>query len=111
MSGEVSHPVITGYCTVNFQPTPTNTQDKLCNLFQLLNCHLKTSSPSHLDHTPGNLVSAGLEADLHEPAEARGVVVADGLGVAESLEDGVGLEDLLLDPGGDVGRHAAMGGG
>ena len=69
------------------------------------------SAAAHLDDTPGNLVAAGLEADLHEPAEARGVVVADGLGVAESLEDGVGLEDLLLDPGGDVGRHAAMGGG
>ena len=37
------------------------------------------------------------ELDLDEFTEARGVVVADGLGVAEGLEERVGLEDLLLD--------------
>ena len=63
---------------------------------------------AHLDHTAGDLVAAGLEADLHEPPEPRGVVIADRLGVAESFKDGVGLEDLLLDPGRDVGRHAEI---
>ena len=62
----------------------------------------------HLDDTPGNLVTPGLEADLHEPPEPRGVVVADGLSVAERLEDGVGFQDLLLDPGGDVGGYAGI---
>ena len=66
------------------------------------------SAAAHLDDTPGNLVSAGLEADLHEPPEPRGVVIADGLGVAESFKDGVGLQDLLLDPGRDVCRHAEI---
>ncbi len=39
------------------------------------------------------------EEDLHELAEARGVIVAEGLGVAKGLEDGVGLEDVLRDRG------------
>ena len=37
-----------------------------------------------------------VEVDLDELAEAGGVVVPGGLGVAESLQDGVGLQDLLL---------------
>lgn len=69
---------------------------------------LDISAPAHLDHTAGNLVAAGLEADLHEPPEPRGVVIADRLGVAESFKDGVGLQDLLLDPGRDVCRHAEI---
>ena len=69
---------------------------------------LEISAAAHLDDTPGNLVSAGLEADLHKPPEPRGVVIADGLGVAESFKDCVGLQDLLLDPGRDVCRHAEI---
>ena len=69
---------------------------------------LEISAAAHLDDTPGNLVSAGLEADLHEPPEPRGVVIADGLGVAESFKDCIGLQDLLLDPGRDVCRHAEI---
>ena len=63
---------------------------------------------AHLDHTAGDLVAAGLEADLHEPPEPGGVIITDRLGVAESFKDGVGLEDLLLDPGRDVCRHAEI---
>ena len=73
---------------------------------------------SHLDDAAGNLetrVEANLqrsfanqpktndarladERHLHETAEPGGVVVPDGLGIAKGLEDGVGLEDLLLNP-------------
>ena len=35
--------------------------------------------------------------DLDELAEAGAVVVPRGLGVAEGLQDGVGVEDLLLE--------------
>ena len=52
---------------------------------------LEISAAAHLDHTPGYLVAAGLEADLHEPPKTRGVVIADRLGVAECFKDGVGL--------------------
>ena len=38
-----------------------------------------------------------VEDDVDVLAEAGGVVVADGLGVAEGLQDGVGVEDLLLE--------------
>jgi hypothetical protein len=38
-----------------------------------------------------------VELDFHVLAEARGVVVSDGLGVAESLQDGVGLEKFHFD--------------
>ena len=48
------------------------------------------SHSSHLDHTPGYL-EPGLEADLHKPSKPGGVVVPDGLGVTEGLQDGVGL--------------------
>ena len=41
-------------------------------------------------------VAAGIEVDPDELAEPRGVVILDGLGVAEGLEDGVGLQQLLL---------------
>ena len=34
--------------------------------------------------------------DLDELAEARAVVVPGRLGVAERLQDGVGVQDLLL---------------
>jgi len=37
------------------------------------------------------------ELDLDELSEAGGVVVPDGLGVTEGLEEGVGLDDLLLE--------------
>ena len=74
-------------------------------------CHfssLEIPAHAHLDHTPRDLVAAGLEADLHEPPEPRGVVITYRLGVAEGLKDGVGLQDLLLDPGRDVCRHAEI---
>ena len=69
---------------------------------------LEISAAAHLDHTPGYLVAAGLEADLHEPPEPRGVVIADRLGVAECFKDRVGLQNLLLDPGRDICRHAEI---
>eukprot|EP00042_Codosiga_hollandica_P058624 m.886787 g.886787 ORF g.886787 m.886787 type:complete len:1258 (+) comp59913_c0_seq1:2120-5893(+) len=49
-----------------------------------------------LNVSAGNLA---LVAELHanELAKARRVVVADGLGIAESLEHGIGLDDLVLD--------------
>ena len=45
-------------------------------------------------------------AYLHKAAEPGGVVIPDSLGVAESLQDGVGLQDLLLHPRGDVCCYA-----
>ena len=45
-------------------------------------------------------------AYLHKAAEPGGVVIPDSLGVAKSLQDGVGLQDLLLHPCGDVCSHA-----
>ena len=47
-----------------------------------------------------------MKSHLHETAESGRVVVPDGLCIAKCLEDGVGLEDLLLHPCGDVCCHA-----
>lgn len=41
-------------------------------------------------------VVAGVEVDLEELAKATGVVVAKGLGIAKGLQQGIGLEDLVL---------------
>ena len=41
-------------------------------------------------------------------AEARRVVVADGLGVAEGLEDRVGREVVLLHPSGGGGHRGEV---
>ena len=41
-------------------------------------------------------VSAGVKIDSDELPESGGVVVLDGLGVPEGLQDGVGLQQLLL---------------
>lgn len=49
-----------------------------------------------------------VEANLHELAEPRTVVVADRLGVSKRLQDRVGLEDLLLHPRGHVAGDAAQ---
>lgn len=49
--------------------------------------------------------------DLHVLAKAGGVVVAHGLGVAEALQKGVGVEDLILDARPDATRRAAADGG
>ena len=43
-----------------------------------------------------NHAARSVEMYLDKLAEARGVVVPGGLGVAEGLQDGVGLQDLLL---------------
>ena len=47
-----------------------------------------------------------MKSHLHETAESGRVVVPDGLCIAKCLEDGVGLEDLLLHPCRDVRCHA-----
>ena len=47
-----------------------------------------------------------MKSHLHETAESGRVVVPDGLCIAKRLQDGVGLEDLLLHPCRDVCCHA-----
>jgi len=47
--------------------------------------------------------SGVVELDLDELSETRRVVVSQGLGVTERLEDGVGLEHLLLELAGAAG--------
>ena len=42
-------------------------------------------------------VIARIEVNLQQLAEARGVVIAQSLGIAESLQEGVGLQHLVLD--------------
>mmetsp|Transcript_25317 Transcript_25317/g.56232 ORF Transcript_25317/g.56232 Transcript_25317/m.56232 type:complete len:329 (-) Transcript_25317:910-1896(-) len=49
-----------------------------------------------LDRRPAQLAVGG-EADVNVLPEAGGVVIPDGAGIPERFEDGVGLEDLLLD--------------
>ena len=46
--------------------------------------------------------------NLHKSTEPRWVVIPNGFGVPESLQDGVCLQYLLLHPGGYVGRHAEI---
>ena len=59
-----------------------------------------------------NDLSVTAELDLDELSEAGGVVVPDGLGVTEGLEEGVGLDDLLLEDTGSglVGGSKGTGG-
>ena len=53
-------------------------------------------TPRMLTNVSASNVAAGIEVDPDELPESRGVVILDGLGVAEGLEDGVGLQQLLL---------------
>ena len=46
-----------------------------------------------------------MKSHLHETTESGRVVVPDGLCIAKCLQDGVGLEDLLLHPCRDVRCH------
>ena len=59
-----------------------------------------------------NDLSVTAELDLDELSETGGVVVPDGLGVSERLEEGVGLDDLLLEDTGSglVGGSKGTGG-
>lgn len=52
-----------------------------------------------LDNAPVDLI-VRVEANLYKLAESGRVVVANGFSVAEGLENSVGLEDLMLHPGG-----------
>jgi hypothetical protein len=45
-----------------------------------------------------------VEVDGDEFTEARGVVVSKSFGISESLEDGIGGEDLLLEIGRSLRR-------
>ena len=51
------------------------------------------------DHVSSGKLSGGVEVDSDELSEPGGVVVPHGLGVAPSLKDGVGLDDLVLKGG------------
>ena len=59
----------------------------------------KQTCKDHLQTSPRQTMQDWqMKRHLHETAEPGGVVVPDGLGIAKGLEDGVGLEDLLLNP-------------
>merc|ERR1719209_958560 len=51
------------------------------------------------DHVGSRQLTGGVEVDTDELSEPGGVVVPHSLGVAPSLEDGVGLDDLVLKGG------------
>ena len=51
------------------------------------------------DHVSSRQLSGGVEVDTDELSKPGRVVVPHGLGVAPSLEDGVGLDDLVLKGG------------
>ena len=50
-------------------------------------------------HVSSGQLSGGVEVDTDELSKPAGVVVPHGLGVAPSLEDGVGLDNLVLKGG------------
>lgn len=67
-----------------------------------------------VDDIPSNRGALEVELDVHVLAKAAGVVIADGLGVAEGLEDRVAMEKFVFDalhiremarPGGNVFNH------
>ena len=59
----------------------------------------KQTCKDHLQTSPRQTMQDWqMKRHLHETTEPGGVVVPDGLGIAKGLEDGVGLEDLLLNP-------------
>ena len=51
------------------------------------------------DHVGSGKLSGAVEVDTDELSESGGVVVPHGLGVAPRLQDGVGLDDLVLKGG------------
>ena len=51
------------------------------------------------NHVGSRQLSGGVEVDTNELSKPGRVVVPDGLGVAPSLKDGVGLDNLVLQGG------------
>jgi hypothetical protein len=60
-------------------------------------CHIVMNNcRSDLTYICARNVAAGIKIDADELAESAGIVVLHGLGVAEGLQNGIGLEQLLL---------------
>ena len=73
-------------------------EDVVAPLVVLLVGHAGLFEQVEVDEAAGQLAHV-VEVDADELAEAGGVVVPDGLGVAVRLQDGVGLHDPVLQVG------------